>query len=168
MVKRKAAVVCRKKQQEQQCLKCAGLALLIYIKLTTKQALVYTEFGVQCGHGAQIASIGFTICTVRVALRFVTSGRGLSHFVIGHYQMDNGNNEPSNCRWATNIEQQRNKRRTGEYTKIVQRTANGEVIGEWRSLAEASEATGIHKNTLQSRCSKHYKALDGSIWEYQK
>lgn len=80
----------------------------------------------------------------------------------------NGNYEPSNCRWASNIEQQRNKRHASGYTKIVQRTANGEVIGEWRSLAEASEATGIHKNTLQSRCSKHYKALDGSIWEYQK
>lgn len=53
----------------------------------------------------------------------------------------NGNYEPSNCRWITIQEQQRNKETTTFYT----------YNGETHCLKEWSEITGINRGTLFSR-----------------
>lgn len=53
----------------------------------------------------------------------------------------NGNYEPSNCRWITIQEQQRNKETTTFYT----------YKGETKCLKEWSEITGINRGTLWSR-----------------
>lgn len=53
----------------------------------------------------------------------------------------NGNYEPANCKWSTNVEQQRNKR-TNRFITIK---------GETKTVAEWAEISGIPYKTLQRR-----------------
>ena len=54
---------------------------------------------------------------------------------------NNGNYEPSNCRWISNLEQQRNRSDNHFLT----------YNGETKTISEWSEITGINANTLHSR-----------------
>lgn len=53
----------------------------------------------------------------------------------------NGNYEPSNCKWATRIEQMRNTTRNHTIT----------VNGQQVCLAEAEEITGVKQDTIRAR-----------------
>lgn len=102
-------------------------------------------FNPRCANFRHYGGRGITVCDRwRHSFQNFIDDMGLrpsSKHSIDRFPDRNGNYEKSNCRWATSKEQQRNKRTN------LHITFNGETL----CLAEWSEKTGIHVNTLWLR-----------------
>jgi len=96
-----------------------------------------------CNYGGR----GITVCD-----RWMEKGKGVSNFVFDMgmrpsnlYTLDridnNGNYEPSNCRWATRATQKRNT----SYNLWYEYNGIRMVVTDWELL------WGIHKNSIQTQ-----------------
>jgi len=65
----------------------------------------------------------------------------------------NGNYEPSNCRWATRTEQNRNKNNNHRITY------NGETL----TVVEWAERMGMKNHTLQARINNYGLSIEEAI-----
>lgn len=70
---------------------------------------------------------------------------------------------PDNCRLATRKEQSRNMSRN---RRVCRLSESGEVMAEYATIAEASEATGCYQNAISAVCRGKHKHTHGMIWKY--
>lgn len=71
---------------------------------------------------------------------------------------NNGNYEPSNCRWSDARTQSRNRR--------ANRTVIRDDGAVFPSLAEAAESVGLKSTTVRSACTGKIKTAGGFRWRY--
>lgn len=81
-----------------------------------------------------------------------------------------GNYEPSNCRWITIQEQQRNKHpldMSRLEKPVEQLDSDGHVVCSYRSINAASRATGVHSPCITNVCKGNRKSAGGYGWRYK-
>lgn len=111
-------------------------------RCTQPQTHQYQNYG---GRGIQVCErwLNFEHFLVDMGLR--PEGRSIDRI------NNDGNYEPGNCRWATNAEQQSNKRNNRNLT----------FNGETHTLDEWARVSGVHRSTLRAR-------LDRYGWNLEK
>lgn len=93
-----------------------------------------------------------------------------------HLNGDSFDNRPENLSWGTHLENmmEENCRRRiseGQFFKngwVVQMTRDGEEVGRYPSVSEASRATGIHGSNIATCARGCAKSAGGYKWKYEK
>lgn len=78
---------------------------------------------------------------------------------------NNGNYEPSNCRWSTRQEQTRNTRQNHP---VAQLDMDGNEIARFNTIAEATEAVNGSYNSIRSAVIGKNKTASGFKWKSLK
>lgn len=96
---------------------------------------------------------------------------------IDHIDTDRLNNHPSNLRWVTPADNNRNpltiKRLSNAMTnhpyfskKVYQYDKQGVLIATYPSTREAYRQTGIYHNNISNCCNGKLKSAGGYVWKY--
>jgi len=116
-------------------------------------------------HYARYGGRGITVCSewkdFEVFVEWAMDNGYKNGLTIDRIDVD-GNYEPKNCKWSTNLEQARNKR-TSRYITID---------GETKTVSEWSEISGLPYKTLQRRLYTGCKEEDllapvGTIYDHK-
>lgn len=103
-----------------------------------------------------------------VAEVFIPNDDPVNKNTVDHINRDRGDTLVTNLRWATKSEQQQNKdtNRGGMKRPVDQYDLNGNLIGSFKSITEASEKCQINHNKIREACKGQNVGADDYIWEY--
>lgn len=104
------------------------------------------------------------------------SVNGYTRIDCMHLNGDSFDNRPENLSWGTHAENMReaNCRRRiseGQFFKngwVIQLTKDGEEVGRFPSVSEASNATGIQKSNIATCARGFVPSAGGYKWKYEK
>lgn len=93
-----------------------------------------------------------------------------------HLNGDSFDNRPENLAWGTHLDNMRepNCRRRiseGQFFKngwVIQMTKEGEEVGRYPSVRDASDTTGIHKSNIATCARGFAPSAGGYKWKYEK
>lgn len=92
---------------------------------------------------------------------------------VNHKDENPTNNKVSNLEWCSyeyNNNYGTKPKRISDANSYptIQKTKEGIIVGEYKSVTEASKQTGIDKGNISKCCKGKYHSAGGFLWEYKK
>lgn len=148
--------------RSKSCRKCANVARATHGRANTRLFRIWAGMRKRCTNPN---AVGFELYGGRGVAVCVewNDFQPFYDWAVSHDYADNlsldrfpdkdGNYEPTNCRWATDIEQSRNKRNNRLVTHA----------GETKTLAEWGEITGLGSQVIKDRLDKLHWTPDRAL-----